>query len=170
MSLALPTNIAQRPDCDEMIQGVIESLSDGAVCHIADGICTSHTVTAEERPLLARQVAISSVVYVLSSGQGQIEPIIAFIANQSLGYAHVQYVIDGLPAPETPGLPQHTIDMLGVYSRSLFAETDWLNAITINADVSRIDGQFDLRVEAGDNFTITLADARHRPYSSRKSG
>ena len=60
--------------------------------------------------------------------------------------------------------------MLGVYLRYLFADFDWVDRVTVPSNVHLIDQMLDLRVTGEDVSSITLANLKHRPKSSRQFG
>ena len=62
------------------------------------------------------------------------------------------------------------MEMLGVYIRYIYADSDWVDRVTVPSNVQMIDDLFDLRVTGDDVSTITLTDTKHRPKSSRTFG
>jgi hypothetical protein len=95
------------------------------------------------------------------------EPIAGFIANEPLGIAKLQHLVDDRPPAPNAKIPRQTMDMLGVYIRSLFADCRWLETVTVPSNVELLDGLFQLSVESVDSSRITLADLKHRPESAR---
>ena len=94
--------------------------------------------------------------------------IAPFITNESLGIAQLYHLMDDQP-PSTNGiLPGRTVEMLSLYIRSLFSDVGWINTVTVPAVVESMDGHFGLSVTGDDSSTVKLADAGHRPHSSRK--
>jgi hypothetical protein len=100
--------------------------------------------------------------------RGYFEPIARFIANESLGRAQLYQLIDDRQSSETLKLPRRTAETVGAYIRWLFGENNWLDAVTIPAVADSIHGLFGLAATVSEITTVTLADAGHRPKSSRK--
>lgn len=170
MSLAIPTNIATHDNLAEILRGMMRSLSGRVTLQVWDGRLVGQRVDENEIGDAADSIVGCRFVYVLDGGRGgRIEPIAAFIANESLGWAQLYHLIDDQPPVENGKLPPNTTGVVGVYIRCLFADNEWLNAVTVPAVVDRLDGQFGMKVTTDDGIsTVTLADAGHRPRSSRR--
>ena len=169
MSLTLPTNIANRDNCASVVGSIIASMGERAMFRIRGGVTHTHPIDLSNVEGESRLIAHASIVYVLDSTRGRSGPIAAFIDNESLGRVKIQHLVDDEQIEPDLPLPHHTVDMLGVYIRSMFASTNWLNAVNVPTDLSRLNGILDLQVAAsGNSSTVTLTDASHRPHSSRR--
>ncbi|MBL9083099.1 MAG: hypothetical protein JNK76_14890 [Planctomycetales bacterium] len=168
MSLALPTNIAAHENLAEILRDMMRSLPGPVTFHVYDGRLSGHRIDPDQFDESASLVVGCRFVYVLDGTRGRLEPIAAFIANESLGRAQLHHLIDDGPSAPNGELPRRTTQTLGVYIRSLFADNAWLTAVAVPARVQSLDGLFGLRVANGDVSTVTLTDAGHRPRSSRK--
>jgi hypothetical protein len=168
MSLAIPINIATRDNRLLLVRDLLATMPGPVTCHVYDGRFATHTIATTEIATTAERIAECSIAYVLDSSRGGLrEPIAGFIANESLGIAKLQYLIDDRPAPDAK-IPRSTTDMLGVYIRSMFADFRWLESVTVPSNVKLLDGLFQLSVESSDVSKITLADLKHRPESARR--
>ena len=134
-----------------------------------DGRFAVHSIGESEFDDAARRIADCSIEYVLDSSRGGMrEPVAGFDANEPLGLARLQYLIDDRPPAADLKLPRRTMEMLGVYIRSLFADFQWLDTVTVPSNVQLPGGLFQLTVESGDVSRITLTDAKHRPQTQQR--
>ncbi len=169
MSLALPCNIAARTNRIDLLCALLERLPGPVTYHVFDGRFTPHSIVQSEFGDAAARVADCSIAYVLDSSRGGLcEPIAGFVANETLGIAKLQYLIDDRPPAVSANIPRRTMEMLGVYIRSLFADFQWLETVSVPSNVRLLDGLFQLTVESGDISNITLKDLKHRPQSARR--
>lgn len=168
MSLAIPINIATRDSQTDFLPNLLASLPGPLTYHVCDGRFATHAILQSELDDATTRVGECSIQYVLDGSRGGLrEPIAGFIANESLGIAKLQHLIDDHPPAAEPSIPRRTSEMLGVYIRSLFADFGWLNAVTVPSSVQLLDGLFQLTVESSDISRVALADIAHRPKSSR---
>ena len=167
MSLAIPTNLANSGDVRQVVLTLLESLAGPVTYHIFDGKPTATSIGSDELELAANAIAKCSIIYALNGIQGIREPVAGFVANESLRTAHLLHLIDDRPATGNGTIQRRTMEMLGVYIRYIFADFDWVDRVTVPSNVHLIDELFDLRVTDDDAATITLADLKHRPKSSR---
>ena len=169
MSLAIPINIATRDNRLMLLRDLLAAMPGPVTCHVYDGSFAAHTIAPTEIATTAERIAECSIAYVLDSSRGGLrEPIAGFIANENLGIAKLQYLIDDRPPAPDAKIPRCTTDMLGVYIRSMFADFRWLESVTVPSNVKLLDGLFQLSVESSDVSKITLADLKHRPESARR--
>lgn len=169
MSLAIPINIATRDNRIILLRELLAAMPGPVTCHVYDGRFAAHTVAPTEMATTAERIAECSIAYVLDGSRGRLrEPIAGLIANESLGVAKLQYLVDDRPPAPDAQIPRCTTDMLGVYIRSMFAEFRWLESVTVPSNVELLDGLFQLSVESSDVSRITLADLKHRPESARR--
>jgi len=170
MTLALPADIANRADAAATVTSILASLPGPVTYHVCDGRSTANPIDASEYTAVSRSLAECSILYVLDGTQGSREPIAGFIANESLGNAKLQHLIDDRPPASNGMIPRRTMEVLGVYVRSLFADHVWLNRVTVPSNVQLLDGLFSLSVLADDVSSVTLKDIGHRPKSARIIG
>ncbi len=169
MTLAIPINIASRENRLMLLRDLLAAMTGPATCHVLDGRFTATTIAPTEIATTAERLSECSIAYVLDSSRGGLrEPIAGFIANENLGIAKLQYLIDGCPPAPDENIPRWTMDMLGVYIRSMFADFRWLDSVTVPSNVKILDGLFRLSVESSEVSKITLADLKHRPESARR--
>lgn len=169
MTLSIPVDIAGRGNCVETVLGVLNSIQVPVISHVFDGRCAEHRISSDEFKSTAERVAECSIAYVLSSAsRGMHQPIAGLISNENLGIATLQYLIDDeSPAPDA-SIPRRTTDMLGVYIRTLFEDSNWLQSVCVPADVSHLDGMFGLTVGPNETSVVSLRDLSHRPESARR--
>ncbi len=130
---------------------------------------TRHSISQPEFGDAATRIAGCSIAYVLDSSPGGLrEPIAGFVANDTLGIAKLQYLIDDRPPADVAMIPRRTMEMLGVYIRSLFADFKWLDTVFVPSNVRLLDGLLQLTVESDECSKITLRDLKHRPKSARQ--
>ncbi len=169
MSLAIPTNIATRSNRVRLLRDLLEAMPGPVTCHVYDGRFAVHTISRPEIATTTERIAECSIAYVLDSSRAGVRaPIAGFIANENLGIAKLQYLIDDQPPTPDAKIPRRTTDMLGVYIRSMFADLRWLESVNVPSNVELLDGLFQLSVESSDVARITLADLKHRPESARR--
>lgn len=168
VSLAFPTNIARRENPAKILCALMRSLPGPLMFHVCDGQVSGHLIDDSEIESTSKLIANCSLIYILEGTRGTFEPIAGFIANESLGRARLLHLIDDRPGKTTGALPCRTVDHIGAYVRSMLAEYDWLNAVTVPAVVDSLNGFAGLKVVSSEISTITLADAAHRPNSSRR--
>lgn len=168
MSLAVATNIAARENLAALIAELLHSLPGPIFYHVCDGQLSGQTINADEVEAIAHTIATCSMIYVLEGTRGRFEPIAGFIANESLGRAQLLHFIDTRPS-STPGkLPRSSAHRLGGYIRTMLSEHSWLHVVSVPGNVEPIDGLLGLKVQASATSTVTLAEAAHRPNSSRR--
>ena len=169
MTLAFPTNIAARENAAQIVGELMRSLRGPLAYHVCDGKPVEDTIESAVIESISRSFAECSLVYILEGSRGgRFEPIAAFICNEDLGRAQLWHLVDMNPNETKGKLPRPTVDLLGVYVRSMLSEVTWLNAVTVPAVMDSLDGFAGLKVAATELSTITLADASHRPNSSRR--
>ena len=170
MTLAIPTNLANRDNVKETVLSLLESLPRPLTYHVFDGKPAATSVQSDELHSAASTIASCSIVYALEGVGGVPEPVAGFVANESLKTVQLLHLIDDQP-PTGNGVIQHrTMEMLGVFIRYIYADFDWVDRVTVPSNVQLIDDLFDLRVTGNDVSTITLTDTKHRPKSSRTFG
>ena len=170
MTLAIPANIANRDDTASAISAILDSLPGPVTYHVLDGVAAGARIDANEYIDASHTIANCSLVYALDGIHGLREPVAGFVGNESLGTAKLLYLIDDRPPASNGKIPRRTMEMLGVYIRSLYADNAWVQRVTVPSNVELLDGLFDLRVLADDVSCITLVDAVHRPHSARYGG
>ena len=170
MTLAIPTNLANRGDVEETVLSLLESLLGPVTYHIFDGKPAATSIHVDELHSAASTIASCSIVYALDGVNGIREPVAGFVANESLKTVHLLHLIDDRPPTGTGSIQRRSMEMLGVYIRYIYADFDWVDRVTVPSNVQMIDDLFDLRVTGDDVSTITLTDTKHRPKSSRTFG
>jgi hypothetical protein len=170
MSLAIPTNLANRGDIEEVILTLLKSLPGPLTYHIFDGKPAATAIHSDELVTAARNISDCSIIYVLDGIHAIREPIAGFAANESLRTAKLLHLIDDRPPTGCATIQRRTMEMLGVYIRYLYSDFDWVDRVTVPSNVKLIDGLFNLRVSGDDISCITLTDAKHRPRSLRPLG
>ncbi len=170
MSLAIPTNLANRDDVERTVLALLKSLPGPVTYHIFDGKPATTSIHPDELDSAANTIANCSIVYALNGIHGIREPVAGFVANEPLKTAHLLHLIDDRPPTETGIIQRRTMEMLGVYIRYIYSDFNWVDRVTVPSNVQLIDELFDLRVTGDDVSTITLIDIKHRPKSSRSFG
>ena len=168
MTLAVSTNIAARENRIAILSDLLRLLLGPASYHVCDGQLSGHVIAAEEIEATAHTIATCSLIYVLEGTRGRFEPIAGFIANESLGRAQLLHFIDTQLSSTSGKLPRSSADRLAAHLRAMFSEHSWVHTISVPGDVESIDGLLGLKVQAGATSTVTLAEAAHRPHSSRR--
>ncbi|MCM2369211.1 hypothetical protein [Aporhodopirellula aestuarii] len=156
-----------RSNLTEILCEMMGEMPRPVTIHVCDGRLTDHHLDANAFQETVAVIARCRFVYVLDGIRGRVEPIAAFVANETIGRGQLRYLIDGRPPAAAGNLPRHTTDKLGVYFRSRFADNGWLRAVTVPGHVNALDGLFGLCVTDGESSTVSLRDAGHRPLSSR---
>ena len=170
MSLAVPTNLANRDDVQQIVLSLLESLPGPVTYHIFDGKPATTAIHPDEFSMAATTIANCSIIYALDGIRSIREPIAGFVANKKLKTAHLVHLIDDRPPTGTGRIQRRTMGMLAVYIRYIFAEFEWVDRLTVPSNIEMNGEMFDLRVTSDDISTITLTDEKHRPKSSRPFG
>ena len=166
MSLAIPTNIANRDNIEEVIQTLLVSLAGPLTYQVFDGQPATTAIYSADLTKAVRRIADCSIIYALDGIHGIRAPLVGFVANESLGTANLMYLIDDQPPTESGLIQRHTMEMLAVYIRYLYADFGWVDRVTVPFNVQIMDELFDLRVSGDEVSCITLIDPKHRPRSS----
>lgn len=168
MSLPFARNIANRKSVKQSLRPLLTTVSGPVTFHVFDGQFRPHTLFDTELDDCLDRVADCSIIYALEgSRSGLLWPIASFVANEPLGLARLQYLIDDSQPEQSAEIPQRTLDTLAVYIRNLFSEISWVQRVTVPSIIKSFDGQFQLHVESNDVSTVTLADQKQRPQSAR---
>ncbi len=169
MSLAFPINIAARSERAELVHSLLNSAPGPLTCQIDDGRFASHSIGPSEVEDVASRVADCSIEYVLDSSRNGLQlPVAAFVCNEGLRVAKLQYLIDDIPNSDQTRIPRQTVEMLGVFIRSLFDENRWIESVIVPANVYLLGRLFGMTAETDGSTRITLPDGRHRPQSGRR--
>lgn len=167
MTLALPTDIGQRENKLTILNEMLSAVTDPPlICYLSQGRVTFQAVEPIAGNELAREIAKCSLVFIREGCRGRMEPIIGLVANQSLGHAKIQHLIDLYREPDadTDGPPRRIRSDLVGYIWCMFFHHDWLKSVTAPFDLGVVDGFRDLKVTTTNGVsTVTLADLARRP-------
>ena len=170
MSLAIPTNLANRDDVEQAVLAILESLPGPVTYHIFEGRPAATVIHSDELHSAANAISNCSIVYALKGIRSIREPVAGFVANESFKTAHLLHLVDNRPPTGIGVIQRRTMEMLEVNIRYIYADFDWVDRVTVPSNVQLVDELFDLRVTGDGVSTITLTDIGHRPKSSRPFG
>ena len=190
MSLLLPCRLNSDPT---VVSNVMQSLGSDAVCLIREGTGFIHMPSEIEVEEIVQGITGCRFIY-LFRARTYMEPILGVIGNPKLRRAKIEHYVARQKANEisvtqnapntenttntenrfhavsrtNPKFRIDAMEKLGVLIRCMFSEQDWLDSVTVNTDATALDGFLGLAVCHQDQSLITLAEASHRPNSSRR--